>query len=772
MKESITQLESGDSQLWAVPSIHFRAAFAHEVNRLASEVRPDAIAVELGPDCAAFARDWICELGVSSNPQFAVRLPCLLGMIRPNRRIRADRKELAFQLQQFFGRELEELPPEILKQLLGYSGYSVLYLSPVDSIIEGIRCSCELDVPLYGVDMEATADAERPEILMRPPEPDTGHRFSLSEYVLKQENYAAQSRDSNVDARREQVMAARLKGILSKHRRVLFVCGLAHWTTLKRLLSAEAPAAVEPSPPPLDESPWQRMLVHPHLAIGYLDAIPAIAETYERNRPHATEARTVEATFDPQNLFLEKMRQVYDQRFRNSQAGDLTDKQRDLEVRDDFERLLNNLRILRQKTVPDMLLALQAARGVMSETFCQTLVEVLMEFPWAGPERFKELPILGPAPTDRGQEQRAEVIYPDGSRSRHFYIKGLPGRNGVDIQVPVPWQWDQEPEEKIVFGPGGGRKHCWTPTETLLTLLSLHSVQIANEHNERPKLERFQGSLYDGIDLKSTLRAYIRGDENVQVRVPSRSHARKARRIDESCYPFIWLFSPNEPKVDWQFSVDTLTSLRPDMQDLEKCDRIRRELGDYSVLAIVPSGPARIDQRLSTKDYRVERRQKYAQLNFNWLPAVKRTARWLEKTDFALNPVLDRSPAWSSLSRYYSQRHGLKLMDENWAASLVLMALPFATRAMTVVAPDGYQLPHNVYREATARGVEIRMIPVSFLPAESVKKISESVWIPALGRSEDEDLPIFPEHVLRHFGEPVDRYRKLYKSLLPEEWRA
>src|SRR5690348_7511913 len=109
------------SCLMAVPAVHFRVAFAERVNQLCSDpqTRPDAIAVELGPQTASAAAAFLRDLGM--GPSVRKDLPCMLGLTRPNRTIRASFRPRAIQLQEITGKDLSELPPELLNEALGYS---------------------------------------------------------------------------------------------------------------------------------------------------------------------------------------------------------------------------------------------------------------------------------------------------------------------------------------------------------------------------------------------------------------------------------------------------------------------------------------------------------------------------------------------------------------------------------------------------------------------------------------------------------------------------
>ena len=78
-----------NSELLAVPAVHFSHVFAAEVNRLCAhpETRPEAIAVELGPQTAAAVAERLRQLCL--GPGGRKPLPVMLGLTRPNRMVRA-----------------------------------------------------------------------------------------------------------------------------------------------------------------------------------------------------------------------------------------------------------------------------------------------------------------------------------------------------------------------------------------------------------------------------------------------------------------------------------------------------------------------------------------------------------------------------------------------------------------------------------------------------------------------------------------------------------
>jgi hypothetical protein len=73
--------------------------------------------------------------------------------MKSNRYIHSDQIDKALMLQKLYRSTISELPDELLSDRLNFSRWSTLYISPADSIIEAVRCAIELDIPVYGVDL-------------------------------------------------------------------------------------------------------------------------------------------------------------------------------------------------------------------------------------------------------------------------------------------------------------------------------------------------------------------------------------------------------------------------------------------------------------------------------------------------------------------------------------------------------------------------------------------------------------------------------------------
>ena len=291
----------------------------------------------------------------------------MLGLIKRNHRIRASYRAVAIRLQQLTGRELHELPPEVLSDFLNYSSVSLLPLSATDSIIEAMRCALELNCPVYGVDLEDTAERQQKSIMLQDPALAAD---GFKEYVTRNATFAEQQRDEEIDDRRERVMAARLKGLSEQYTRIVFVCGLAHWKRLHTLLQTQT---LRPAPYPTvsdeDMNRFHQVIVEPALAIYHVDTFPVFADVYEARRQNASQQRSQYAPQEDSDwrhgVFLAMLQATFTKRFVSEGVSEQVDRPlEDWEAKSDFEQLLWNFCTVRQRRTPDIFCRVCRGRGL------------------------------------------------------------------------------------------------------------------------------------------------------------------------------------------------------------------------------------------------------------------------------------------------------------------------------------------------------------------------------------------------------------------------
>ena len=725
-------------RLIGVPAVHNRAVFAEMVNRACADAatRPAAIAVELDPAAAAAVAGWLEALGVAPGE---APLPCMLGLARQNRRIHPRFKAAALRLQQTTGRQLHELAPDLLYRELGYAPVGLLCLSPTDSIIEAIRCALELKAPLYGIDLDdPAAPAERPARHRRDP---LAARGDLAAYLRALGRQADQARDEHTDGRRELVMAARLKALLMRHDRVLFTGGLGHWASLCRLLADDglAPAREVPQDGPVR---YQRVLVHPRQALAHMDLFPRLTAAYEAARQPVTRDRARREDLD----FQDQFRHCLEAAFRRyAESAGSAESNHGLVG---YTQYLLNVCLLAQCLVPDIATALAAARSMMPGAFVQILADTLMDFDWASSARFGDLPIIGPDAATRpraGQTAARSVMktpvpesagdQPEYADSAPFYVAPLHGDQGPGL-AECAWRWEEEPTSSTREPWRYGYNFVWPPCENLFYASIYEAINLADGGAKECRTEPFAGTLYDGIELKASLRSVISGKPQLFVK---RTLKRPLRRVvgepvapsytpTLELQPTVFIFShPTEaPDLSWEILNAGTAEIYDDLSERGK--RFFRATVTQGENLFIESIHYAEDVPLPPEMPPWVRglRRLHGSVRFG-NPCVNfhQSATWLEKGRFKAAPVLSGPWRIERALALYRQRHHLAIDPRDWRNALILFALPYAltTRRVVVVCPETFRIGTEVRREAQRRKIALFTLPLAHFPAARIEQI-------------------------------------------------
>lgn len=752
------------SELYVVPAQHFCHVFAGAVYRICSDpaTRPEAIAVELGPATAAEARAWLGELGVGTGGLSP--LPVMLGLVRRNRMIRPSLRQEAMRLQEETGKDLNEMPSEVLHQRLGFSDHAVLFLSPVDSIIEAIRSSLELGIPAHGVDLEETADGMRLNAAIQDPIMATK---DLAGYVAANLAWADATRDPEIDLRREIAMAARLKALMQRHRRVLFTCGMAHWLKIRDFLADDSVQPARPAGDPgQGKGQFKRVVVHPLIAARYMDLFPAIVQAYQKRRiPPGSSycsagfSKPVSAT----TLFRARLRKAYTHYFARAMETDgSAERNRDLESLSVFEGYLQGLSKLCHRPLPDMFMILQAAQETMSGSFVKALIDSLMEFPWTSPEGHPGCPLLMP-PKRPARAPGSAVLQGDGDPSgRPVFLRSVPPGVPPVTAAGFAYQWQETKDSRISIDG-----YTWRPWEYLISSMSFRAIQEGTRWQPRKRTVVFEGSVLDGIDVKSTLRAFSRGKDRIYVQDFTRvAEAKTANPIDG--FPVVWILSPGEhPHAQWKVLHEPSRFMEGHVRDPLALRRTVQMLGGKMVAAIGYGHSESVDGRAQGgQDFRVD----YFRGILVFQPIFwtnRQFARWAEMTGYRRNPFcrdadLERY-SQSDLKQLYENKHRLRLGEYDWVTSLILMALPFSREFLTVVLPGDCRIEPIVHERARKCGVRITTAPLNLFPEPLVSRLAACHLVPAIANEPETEYPEFLEKAI---GESPKQNREL----VPRAW--
>jgi hypothetical protein len=753
-------LRHGNAELCAVPAMHFNHAFAAVVNGICHgpETRPDAIAVELGPRASAEAEKWLRELCAGLNG--TGRLPVMLGLMKKNRLIKASLKEKALQMQKDTGRDLSELPAEILRRELGFADSLLLCLSPTDSIIEAIRCGIELNIPVYGVDLDDMADGIYKPVMVQNPEKGE----SLAGYIDQNAHYTERQRDNEIDHRREVVMAARLKALMEEYHRVVFTCGMAHWRLVRELLDdASIKPSIIPEITAKTEGEFRRIVVHPQIAVKYMDLYPAVSTIYEKTRLSINSSDPAGKRNYPDiaKIFDGLLEKTYRKYF----SGEVPRNYRhsnDLDKVGDFEGYLKNLCFLTNRPTPDIFMTVRTAQEMMSSDFARVLSQTFMKYPWASPEDFPDTPILSPSSRESGTVILMKNGYQEG---KGFHIRAVSADDRPSEAI-IPYEWEKTKEylKKLGFGI---TSHTWRPWDYLISALSIKAIESAVKKRIAKKTVAFEGNLLEGLDIKATIRAYSRGDERFYVRDRCKEDCDGLNPLEK--FPVVWLFEPgNNNSAEWLTLHEPCSYMEKYVRDRALFERIIRERGS-NMVATLAYGSRHIKDRSSFGDSSVRCDRYYGVILFQPIYFTnKQFARYAEMTGYhRRSPFCNDSSIdteFSDLASDYKRKHGIKVGEYHWSTTMILLALPFAKDVLVVAVPEGYRIEQAVYRKAKKYGVEVCPAPHTLFARTDLDRISLCHLVPAI--SIDPEC-IYSKAVEEEIGElQTDNMRLIPNRLL------
>ncbi len=760
-------IKINNCEVVAVPAIHNRAVFAREVNYLCSdkETRPDAIAVELGPHIVYELVTWMKELGISRRT--GTWLPCMLGLMLDNRFIHPDLGVSALNLQENTAKSLPDISPDLLKKLLYYSDKYLIALSSTDSIIEAIRCSVELDIPVYGIDMDEMS--MKPDKILLVEEPRNSS-FNLLNYVSENEIRAAETRDPYVDGRREYVMAARLKRIAKYHKRVLVTGGIAHWVKLKELL---ANPSVRPADIVVPYFPlkFKRSVIHPSMALAFMDNYPVMTTLYEKSRHFPR--KNLKFRFDLPDTnklcrgILDRTYEEYNREYGNSH---LNGSDKSIEKIPGFERLLANLSLVRQHHSPSMSDIIECSESMMPDGFNGLLMSQLMNIdrPWASMKQFPELPLLSVMPRDgEGRENKTGIDhfrltdprkdnpgpweipgYEEESFTIHYH-----NSNFSPVLSSRVWNWADDPfrnEKKSNY-----YVWVWPPCEALIFGTAYEASRIARTRSDEPSPAVFEGSLYNGLDIKATMRSIIKGEKKIMIKKPS---SEKKVFTPDGKHPEPTVFIFNDDPADLASAWSLLiagTNLYRNVKNRPRFDNLVRAKGSCFISSISRVKYHEIPQPMRGHIDSINILDGYTVLGNPCINA-RQAAQWIEDNDYNCCPVMSETSITSLIS-YYKKHFNLELSITDWTTTLIEVAIPYAKERFVVIGPKTFSIPEKLNAEARRRNISIDFLPLSYFSDKHISEMRRRIML----KASDPDGLSYPPEAEKAIGQKADKYFEL-----------
>lgn len=411
-------------------------------------------------------------------------------------------------------------------------------ISTCDSLIAALRACAELrgrclpaplvefcDLPI-GPD-----DAQRRPVGPGLPDPWYVREHGLAAYIDRNAAAIEAARIPRPDDPREAAMCEAVRRHAAAGRRVLFVCGLAHWPRISALLEQDA----APTPPPA-ASPARSVEAFPMRAdeawlLGFC-GIPALAAALVEGYGSAAPFQLEPA--------LAALRQAAYAEFRR-------EEEQGLSVRTALanERYLAARLALKQRFCPrldDDLAA--AAAACVGDVFARTLKTLALRYPYDPPENAPQLRLV--------EDGRDDCLLAPGHA---FRIPAPPASQGERRCLPerVPLPLTREECRRVRAHRGyrrysagedsmqrGMMQRAWRLGE-----IEAHLAAAPPAFRAAP----FEGDFCSGIDWRATLHARAAGADpsSLLVRVPTREPDPEREAVihrGAEC-PIAWLFQPH-----------------------------------------------------------------------------------------------------------------------------------------------------------------------------------------------------------------------------------
>jgi hypothetical protein len=471
--------------LLALPALHYRVEFAEAARAAFLEDPPEAVAVELPGTIEEAMLEAVARLPVPSAVTYRGH-----GDVR-------------------------------------------LYVpvEPADAICEALRSALERGLPTALVD----PDLDYPLRHREPwPDPYAAFHAGLEGFVEEIRRGRAGREPDPRDLLRERGMALGLQRLLAEHRRVLFVCGLAH---LDRVLEELDRPQAEPLAP-RRRRPARVLNLHPDSVKEILGEFPLVQAVYERRReglppepeilpPRRRRARPHLEVIDggrsgpppdpeaPLAAALDRIARRADggggdhrrpvdrmlvhwelvrhasRFYRDFTGEELAPWQRRV-----LFRFAGNYARIEGRLLPDLYQLVAAARGSADDNLAWEVWSLGGYYPWAREQA--EVPTVRITGEDLFLGEKRMRIVRRQPRGKRRPV-GLPrGRKGERFAG----EWDEALRPDVI---------CSFPPEDLVVedfARFLKKKGAAQLSEERCRIEPFTSSLLDGIDVRETLRRW------------------------------------------------------------------------------------------------------------------------------------------------------------------------------------------------------------------------------------------------------------------------
>jgi len=410
-------------------------------------------------------------------------------------------------------------------------------VTPEDSLIEAMRLGLDAGIPVHLIDRDVLHYNPAP---LAAPDPYLIERIGLEHYYREARQGLAPAEPGSLDEAREIEMAAALRGLAGQHKRILFVCGLAHLEGIlhhRRVGTPVVPGAVsqrehtlynlsrESAPHAMGEPPhfvfayelsrrglrpreFPELLPLPNTRGGeYEAAQDAYSQAHERLLKTLAARPVGSDVWDTYDLIPRSLDSTVDLYFREWNEEPSPSR---LHI---LQRFARNLALVGRRLTPSKYHLLLAAKNTVNDDFAFQYLRLIDHYPFF--EEDSELPEMK-MEGDEGEADGEKLVL----RLR------LPRAMQEEMEGE-PLELEEPPEE----AEDGSWQERWEDGEHHVSHLPQDSRLEAFFEYIRNKCRRIlddqqvrhhemQGSMMDGLDLRETLRNLVMGKIIVREQLP------------------------------------------------------------------------------------------------------------------------------------------------------------------------------------------------------------------------------------------------------------
>jgi hypothetical protein len=636
----------------------------------------------------------------------------------------------------------------------------VFPVTPCDGIIEGVRTALERDIPLQFVDQEIAPGHLIDHFCIADEGwPDDGlalqHGAEWYLDLISRRLAHPPSRFEPVDTWRELHMATQLQRLYPRYRRILFICNATHVRPIQQLLY-EPVLLIDRSPSSLlapEYKIWEPSLP---ILMRYLDYIPRLVELYEEQRKEGTAY-----AFDKHIALLKLIDRL------NQEARDLDFSIRHYQA---FTQMLTSLLELERRISPQFETVMAACGSCFNNLFQERVYRHLLGYyDQVKVERIGRLvaakdPVFEISLTNIQDSQKVFVARNCTQIEQYYEIVYDPKDQSDQLPDLPPDQPPGQMTKIIIDNPkllsrlrrrvsellDWDNSSSWPPMDSFVNDMRKKAYNLAEiiGRKQQVKSHEFQGSLYDGLDFRRTLRSYY--DRKPKLFVKQKTAPGKVP-VDHN-EPIVWLFDGYA---------------RYDLKD--------PDLGFTSSFSGLKDGPQYItdwffagprEAVFNSKNMYGESVQVTAEKVFG-RASFKDWSLTFDQIKERLGSDIDkRLPSVDALepaSWGGEISIGLDKLDptrRSWWETLLIGALHYAKETVILVAPQEFIIPIDVTRQAAMQSKRITHIPLSRFTRDERRNLSIQYYIvhSYTSRHKDVNDPEYQDYLLKHFGDIMKQF--------------